>query len=493
MRLLQTLILLLLFSAAESKVDAATHLVRMVNSTFVPQLIDIDVGDTITWTNTERVAHDTRGFDSAGEPVWISPLFLRPGTFSFTFNVPPGTYEYICKPHVDIGMVGTVFVHALVPPTVNITSPANQSTFLEGATINISAAASEGVTKVELIEDNNSVQTLNAAPFDFSLTLPVGAHALIARATNAKGAVADSPPVNISVLSPNQPPAIAITSPTNTAAFQAPIDLTIEAFASHPTGIDHVEFFANGAAIGSDNTAPYAVTRTFTNGAPVTLTAQAFSANSLNALSAPVNITINEAIPSAPQITFLSPTNGFVPFASNIVLAARAVDLDGAIANVKFFNDTNLLGTVETPVSSNRFELLTFLPEGAHTLYAIATDNLGITSTSVPPTSVTVMMSPSITSSNIITSGTNSILRLSFFGTSGFPYVFEYTTNMLNWIPFKTNQLYRRILFFDVPIVPGQPRIYRARSPEPSPLVMFPNPAGTNNNPGGVLPPPPVL
>lgn len=31
------------------------------------------------------------------------------GTFSFTFEE-PGTYEYFCGPHEDVGMVGTVTV-----------------------------------------------------------------------------------------------------------------------------------------------------------------------------------------------------------------------------------------------------------------------------------------------------------------------------------------------------------------------------------------------
>jgi plastocyanin len=483
-----TLFLFLTLSALQTR--AATYIVRMSNYAFTPAEIDIDVGDSITWSNAVPTGHDTfcQGVWWSGETL----LGFRK-TFTFNFNVEPGTYDYVCTPHASLGMVGTVRVHAVIPPSINITAPPNQSTFLEGQSIDVTTDADPAtVAKVDLLVDDNRtpLQTKTSAPFNFTFTLPAGAHKLTTRATNAKGVTAESS-ILVSVLNPNLPPAVSITSPTNTSVFQAPIDLTIEAFASHPSGIDHVEFFANGASIGTDATAPYAIVHTFTNGGPVTLTAQAFSKNNLSAISEGITISLTEAIPSAPQITFLSPTNGsFVTFASNIVLAARAVDPDGSIANVKFFEDTNLLGTVTAPGASNRFELLTSLTEGVHTLFATTTDNKGIISTSQPPVTFTVLMQPIITSSNLVNPST---LRLSFFGSSGVPYVFEYTADMVHWIPFKTNQLYRRILFFDVPVITNQVRIYRAGFPS-APTSSGGTSIGETPVPigGGVTPPPPI-
>lgn len=462
MRIAAAIVLFFLLALAGTESRAASYIVRMSNYQFTPATIDVDVGDSITWSNTVFTGHDT-----FCDGVWWSgeQLLSRGQTFKFTFNVAPGNYDYVCTPHISFGMVGTVRVHAAVPPTVNIVSPANQASFLEGETINVSVQASDaaGLSKVELLVENVSVQTKTTAPFDFSLTLPAGAHTLVARATNTKGASANSAPVSISVVSPNQPPVVSLISLSDGAVFTAPADVVLEATAVHPTGIQRVEFYADGLFLGSVSTAPYRLVHTFSIAKSYVILATAVAVSGATG-NASATIVVNDAIPSAPQITLLTPTNGsFVTLVSNVLLAAQAVDLDGSIANVKFFEGTNLLGAVATPAVSNRFELLTELPEGVHTIFAIATDNIGITSTSAPPTSFALMLRADITVSNLI--GSN-VLRLGFFGTSGFPYVFEYSTDMETWIPFKTNQLYRRILFFDVPTITNEHRFYRARPPE---------------------------
>lgn len=73
------------------------------NRAFAPDNLSIAAGSTVTWTNTDRVAHtttaDARGFDSGTVPAG--------GQFSFTFQN-PGTYAYHCTIHP--GMVGVVTV-----------------------------------------------------------------------------------------------------------------------------------------------------------------------------------------------------------------------------------------------------------------------------------------------------------------------------------------------------------------------------------------------
>ncbi len=70
---------------------------------FRPTTITINVGDTVTWRNTDDVPRTSTQDDG----VWDSGN-LNPGDeFSFTFEE-AGTYSYFCRYHP--GVVGTVVV-----------------------------------------------------------------------------------------------------------------------------------------------------------------------------------------------------------------------------------------------------------------------------------------------------------------------------------------------------------------------------------------------
>ena len=68
---------------------------------------------------------------------------------------------------------------------------------------------------------------------------------------------------------------MAITSPIETASFSAPADITVTANASDDGTISKVEFFANGALIGTDSTVPFSVDWTAVPGGAYGLTAKA--------------------------------------------------------------------------------------------------------------------------------------------------------------------------------------------------------------------------
>lgn len=109
---------------------------------------------------------------------------------------------------------------------------------------------------------------------------------------------------------PNQPPEVAMTSPLGgTVGFTSPCPIFLSAGASDPDGaIDRVEFFVNGALVGTDRTAPYTVGSTlgaFPPPAPPTFEWVAFArahddgTPSLSTDSAPVafRIAIGDPIP----------------------------------------------------------------------------------------------------------------------------------------------------------------------------------------------------
>ena len=70
---------------------------------FEPATITINVGDTVTWRNTDDIPHTSTSEDE----VWDSGALGAGEEFSFTFEE-AGTYGYFCEFHP--GMEGTVVV-----------------------------------------------------------------------------------------------------------------------------------------------------------------------------------------------------------------------------------------------------------------------------------------------------------------------------------------------------------------------------------------------
>src|SRR6185295_16193338 len=69
------------------------------NRAFNPAELDVALGATVTWTNTDSIAHTTTS-DGAG---WNSGTLPPRGQFSTTFST-AGTFPYHCAIHPD--MVG---------------------------------------------------------------------------------------------------------------------------------------------------------------------------------------------------------------------------------------------------------------------------------------------------------------------------------------------------------------------------------------------------
>lgn len=70
---------------------------------YVPGDLNVTVGTTVTWRNTDSVSH-TSTSDATG---WNSGVVAPGGQFSFAFQT-AGTFPYRCTIHP--GMVGTIVV-----------------------------------------------------------------------------------------------------------------------------------------------------------------------------------------------------------------------------------------------------------------------------------------------------------------------------------------------------------------------------------------------
>ncbi|MBX3015411.1 MAG: discoidin domain-containing protein [Caldilineaceae bacterium] len=98
---------------------------------------------------------------------------------------------------------GSELVSVNLPPVVTLTAPSTGATFTQGATINLTADASDNsgiITKVEFYVGTTLLNTDGAAPFSFAWSnVAAGAYALTAKAYDDMGASTTSAVVTITV------------------------------------------------------------------------------------------------------------------------------------------------------------------------------------------------------------------------------------------------------------------------------------------------------
>lgn len=91
-------------AVAPAPVRAETeHHVEMQGFLFVPGIVRISVGDTVTWTNEDSAYHHT----ATRSGVFDSGTLRHGESWSWTFTE-AGTYNYLCTPHP--WMTGRVIV-----------------------------------------------------------------------------------------------------------------------------------------------------------------------------------------------------------------------------------------------------------------------------------------------------------------------------------------------------------------------------------------------
>ena len=105
---------------------ATTITVDSTNLRFSPPDVTISEGDTVRflWSG-ELLPHnavESEGVFDSGEPS-------RNVDYIFTFELGMnGTYEYVCEPHEDMGMVGTIVVEVANNTEEEIPEPVEEET-----------------------------------------------------------------------------------------------------------------------------------------------------------------------------------------------------------------------------------------------------------------------------------------------------------------------------------------------------------------------------
>jgi hypothetical protein len=271
----------------------------------------------------------------------------------------------------------------VTPPTVSIAAPASGSTIAlnTAQTVTATATAPGGaVTRVDFFANGAPIGSATTFPYavQWTPTTP-GTYALTATATDQNGTQATSTAASVTA-AVGTAPTIAIITPTNGATIAAGRAQSITANASASTGnVVSVAFSANGTAIGSDPTFPYAVAWTPAGPGTYVITATATDSTGNQATST-ISVTATGTVPAAPTVAVTTPTAGAVITVNTPqTLIASASSTGATIDSVDFFANGVLVGNDATfPYA------LTWTPTavGNYTLTAVAKDSFGSQTTS---------------------------------------------------------------------------------------------------------------
>jgi RHS repeat-associated protein len=176
---------------------------------------------------------------------------------------------------------------------------------------------------------------------------------------------------------------VELFAPTAGSIHTAPAAVVLSAVASSRQKnrpVVRVEFYAGanliGAVPGPQPGNVYNLPWANVAAGVYAITAKAINDKDDTDVSEPAVITVN----APPAVSLTSPANNAVfNFPATVTLSASAVDPDGTVQKVDFFQGTTLIGTASAPPYSIA---LADLPSGRYSFNAVATDNHAATATS---------------------------------------------------------------------------------------------------------------
>ena len=309
----------------------------------------------------------------------------------------PGVHSLSARATDDKGGVGQsspITVTVGGAPVVIVTSP-TACAFIDGpldVALTADAMSTGGrVVSVEFFDGASSVGMASGTPWRSTLvSASTGSHSITAKATDDHGLATTSRASTFTIRGANQPPSVALTSPSEGArfAFGSTVNLTATAIDTDGT-IVAVEFrsgSAGGSLLGRATTPPYAASWTNMAAGSYGIVAVAYDDRNAATTSAPVHVTID---PNAlPIVALTAPVaNARFTAPASIAIAANASDSDGTIAKVEFYSGSTLIGSSSSAPYTATWSNV---GSGSYSITAKATDNVGgvAVSTAVPITVV---------------------------------------------------------------------------------------------------------
>jgi hypothetical protein len=317
-------------------------------------------------------------------------------------SAPTGTHSLTAKAYDNKGATTTsasvsITVLANQPPTVTLTSPVNGDFVATGTPVALAATATDTdgtIAKVEFLDGGSVVGVASSAPYTYSWSGAAGAHAVVARATDDKGAKADSASANIVI---GEAPIVVVTSPPDCMTLESPQDILLEAQTLTSTGrVVSVAFYDGATLVSTVNASPWRASLIGPTPGTHAITARATDDHGLTTVSRPAHLTV-KPLNVAPSVAITSPADGtHFPLGSTVNLVASASD-DVAVRFVEFHFD-GPFGTFLGRATSAPYAMAwSGMGAATYSVVAVATDDRGAwTTSSVARITIDPNVAPSV-------------------------------------------------------------------------------------------------
>src|SRR3989339_149112 len=260
------------------------------------------------------------------------------------------------------------------PPTVSITSPANNATISGTITITATATDDNGVNKVNFYIDNIIKSTDTASPYTYNRDTTGyanGTHTIKAEATDTNNQKTNTQiTVTVNNVAADIPPTAAITAPANNATISGSIAIT--ATATDDNGVNKVNFYIDNILKSTDTTSPYTYSLDTTGYINGVHTIKVVATDTITqTTNAQISVTVNNVAPvdNPPTVAISAPANN-ATISGTITITATASD-DNGVSRVNFYID-NILKSTDTTSPYTYVLDSTGLSDGAHTIKAAA-------------------------------------------------------------------------------------------------------------------------
>lgn len=251
--------------------------------------------------------------------------------------------------------------------------------------IEVNAQDNKAVTSVSVYADGYPMGTMTAAPYRFTwntAAMALGSqHLLQALASDAAGnSTVAALTVTITAPADTTAPMVSFQQPLAGAAIALSTGEQVTVNASDNIGVASVNFYVDGALLGTSTIAPYSFTwntSSLAGGSSHTLRAVAAD-QAGNSAEASIGVTI--ALPrdvTPPSVSFLAPqASGKVGQSIGEAISINASDNVG-VASVSLFADGVLVASDNSAPYNFNWNTLAMAAGSAHSLKAVATDQAG--------------------------------------------------------------------------------------------------------------------
>jgi hypothetical protein len=302
-------------------------------------------------------------------------------------------------------------------PSVTVSSPGNDSAFMQGTPVNFSGSASDkedGNLSAD-IAWRSSIDGALGTGAAVSRVLSAGTHTITAQVVDS-GGMAATKTLSITVAAPaNTAPAVTITSPSNNASFVQGTTVTMSGSASDAEDGALTTKIAWTSSLDGALGTGGSVSRVLSLGTHV-ITAQVSDSGG-STKSASVTVVVKAPVNSLPTVTISSPSNGASFSAgSTVTFNGSASDAEDGTLSSSIVWSSSIDGPLGMGATVSRT-----LSSGSHTIAAQVSDRTGATVSKT--INITVSSSTSATAFTLSARGSKTkgkqVVSLSWKGASG--------------------------------------------------------------------------